>query len=716
MNQIVKVAIPRPVWQVYDYQVPDSDALPVVGGRVRVPFGHSVAIGVVTSLESESEFGSKLKSIDHVVDEEELLSLDLLRLAFWMADYYHFPIGAVFETMLPTEAMRGRKTNVEPQKRWSIQPNKETPAFKNAHRQAELWNLLKDRKSLTDSEFQELRADKQVLSALLRKDMVQWEYVEDEYEYRPAGFELSAEQDTAIQSITDQLDTFGVHVLDGVTGSGKTEVYIQVIKQVLEAGKQALVLVPEISLTPQTSDTFKSRFGNVAVLHSMKTNVQRFDVWTRIGSGEHRIVIGTRSAIFAPFKDLGLIVVDEEHDTSYKQDDSLRYSARDMAVVRASFLQVPCILGSATPSLETLHNVDRKSYLLHKLWHRPGTAEMPRFNVLDIRGHFLEAGLSPVLVAKIKQHLDTDAQVLILINRRGYARTVYCLDCGWRATCDDCDVKLTLHETPRTELRCHQCERRYRVHESCPVCESSRIRSFGAATQQIEENIGSLFSGVPLYRVDSDSTSTSTKLERLFRDLRAERKCILVGTQMLAKGHHLPNVTLVVVVDADAGFMSSDFRAPERVAQLIVQVAGRAGRAERRGEVWIQSVDPDNPLLQALTRDGYEGFVKSEQIERRIASMPPCTHLALLRAEGSNAEEQELFLKDRLDEIDSPQIETFGPVPAPIARVSNRWRYQAALISDSRAELHKSLRTIERHSPVRSKIRWSIDVDPSGMA
>lgn len=716
MNQIVKVAIPRPVWQVYDYLVPNSGTQPVVGSRVRVPFGYSVAIGVVTSLESQSEYGSKLKSIDRVIDEEELLSSDLLRLAFWMADYYHFPIGSVIETMLPTEAMRGRKRNVEPQKRWSIQPTKETPAFKNAHRQAELWNLIASKESLTDFELHELRADKQVLSALLRKDLVRWEYVENEYEYQPASFEPSNEQETAIRSIIEQFNSFGVHVLDGVTGSGKTEVYIQVIKHVLEQGKQVLVLVPEISLTPQTSETFESRFGNVAVLHSMKTNVQRFDVWARIGSGEHRIVIGTRSAIFAPFKDLGLIVVDEEHDTSYKQDDSLRYSARDMAVVRASFLQIPCILGSATPSLETLYNVDRKRYSLHSLSHRPGTAEMPTFNVLDIRGHFLEAGLSPMLVTKIKQHLDADAQVLILINRRGYAKTVFCPDCGWKATCNDCDVKLTLHEIPKAELRCHQCERRYRVHESCPVCESTRIRSFGAATQQIEENIGSLFSGVPLYRVDSDSISTSNKLERLFRELRATKKCILVGTQMLAKGHHLPNVTLVVVVDADAGFMSTDFRAPERVAQLIVQVAGRAGRAERRGEVWIQSVDPENPLLQALIKNGYDGFVQSEQIERRIASMPPCTHLALLRAEGANADEQEQFLKDRLDEIDSPQIETFGPIPAPIERVSNRWRYQAALISDSRTELHKSLRTIERHSPVRSKIRWSIDVDPSGMS
>lgn len=716
MNQIAQVAVPRPVWQVYDYGFPDSGAAPVLGGRVRVPFGHSVATGVVTSIKSRSEFASSLKPIDLVIDEQQLLGDDLVRLAFWMADYYHFPIGGVLETMLPTEALRGRRTNVEPQKRWTIPPLNEPPEFKNARRQAELWNLLKSRESFSDTELSELRVQKQILAALLRKNLVQWEYIEDDYEYRPASFQLSDEQEKAARSITEQLGSFGVHVLDGVTGSGKTEVYIQVIRKVLEQGKQVLVLVPEISLTPQTSDTFRSRFGNVAVLHSMKTNVQRFDVWTRAGSGEHRILIGTRSAIFAPFENLGLIVVDEEHDMSYKQDDSLRYSARDMAVVRASFLKIPCVLGSATPSLETLHNVDRKQYSVHKLSHRPGTAEMPRFNVLDIRGHSLEFGLSPILVAKIKQHLDADAQVLILINKRGYAKTVLCPDCGWQAKCDDCDVNLTLHEVPRSELHCHHCERRYRVLESCPECDSSRIRSSHPATQLIEESVSALFEGIPIYRVDSDSTRTNKKMEELFRDLRSETKCILVGTQMLAKGHHLPNVTLVAVVDSDSGFMSSDFRAPERTAQLIVQVAGRAGRAERRGEVWIQSVDPFNPLLQALINQGYDGFVKSEQIERRAASMPPTTHLALLRAEGTNADFQEQFLEDRLNEIASPMVQTFGPSPAPIERVANRWRYQAALISNSRKELHKSLRAIERHSPIRSKIRWSIDVDPSGMS
>ncbi|MCY3884630.1 MAG: primosomal protein N' [Gammaproteobacteria bacterium] len=716
MNQIVQVAVPRPVWQVYDYQIPKSDGKPVVGGRVRVPFGHSVAIGVVTSLQSKSEFASKLKTVDRVLDQRELLSPDLVRLAFWMANYYHYPIGLVIDTMLPTEALRGRKTNLVPQKRYSTEPHEEPPVFKNANRQAELWNLLESNKTLTDSELRELRVEKTVLSALLRKKLVRWEYVEKNYEYKPAEFNLSDEQRHAVDSITGRLDSFGVHVLDGVTGSGKTEVYIQAIRQVLEQGKQVLVLVPEISLTPQTSETFRSRFGNVAVLHSMKTNVQRFDVWCRIGSGEHRIVIGTRSAIFAPFKDLGLIVVDEEHDTSYKQDDSLRYSARDMAVVRANLLQIPCVLGSATPSLETLHNVDRKQYSLCKLSHRPGTAEMPRFNVLDIRGHTLEAGLSPILIAKIKEHLDAHAQVLILINRRGYARTLFCPDCGWKARCSDCEVNLTLHEFPRSELRCHHCERRYRVEESCPNCDSARVRSFGAATQRIEESIGSIFKEVPIYRVDSDSTRTSNKLERLFKALRTQTRCILVGTQMLAKGHHLPNVTLVAVVDADAGFLSSDFRAPERVAQLIVQVAGRAGRAERTGEVWIQSFDPFNPLLQALIRNGYDGFVESEQVERRMASMPPSTHLALLRAEGSNAEIQEKFLRDLLGEISSPHIEIFGPVPAPIERVAKRWRYQAAVISNSRTALHTALRTVEKTSPPQGQIRWSIDVDPSGIS
>ncbi len=716
MSEIVRVAIPRPVWQEYDYLVPMDALRPVVGGRVRVPFGHSVATGIVVGFKKGSQHDSKLKPIDRTIDLVRVLPDDLLQLATWMSEYYHFPFGSVFETMLPREALRGRKVDIEPEKQWCAVRGAAHPSFKNAHRQARLWKLLKEGAPILESDFKELGIDRKVIEALQRKALVRWDYVEVDYNYRSTNIVLTDEQNRAVDSIVPKLGQFGVHVLDGVTGSGKTEVYIQVIRHVLSMGQQVLVLVPEISLTPQTAETFQSRFGNVAVLHSMKTNIQRFNVWSRVGSGEHRLVIGTRSAVFAPFHNLGLVVVDEEHDTSYKQMESLRYSARDVAIVRANLLKIPCILGSATLSLETLHNVRRGRYSASRLSHRPGTARMPEFNVLDIRGHRLNGGMSPILIGKIRQHLDADAQVLILINRRGYAKSVICSDCGWTATCDSCDVKLTLHEVPVSQLICHQCESKSPVPEACPMCESSRVRSMGVATQRIEESIKAIFDDVPVYRVDSDAASTSNKLEQLLKELHSTRRCILVGTQMLAKGHHFPNVTLVAVIGADAGFLSPDFRAPERTAQLIVQVAGRAGRAERRGEVCIQSNDPFNPNMRSLVEEGYSGFVAREQQTREAAAMPPVTHLALLRAEGANAIEQEQFLEDRLNDVSDSSVETLGPVPAPIARISSRWRYHAALVSHNRKQLHEALRAIERVSVPRSKVRWSIDVDPVDMA
>ncbi len=716
MNDVVRVLVPRPVWGTYDYRVPNNGPRPVIGGRVRVPFGQSAVTAVALEYVKQPANNIQLKNIDKVIDEDPLLTSDLLDLVQWMSDYYHFPLGSVLGSVLPVEAMRGRPLNVEPEKKWCVESTDTEDIPKNAHRQRELLELLSRKPWTTDSELRQQKIAKPVLEALHSKKLIRWEYVEVAVDYRDVEFSLTEEQSRAVDCITSSLDSFAVHVLDGVTGSGKTEVYIRAIQRVLEMGKQVLVLVPEISLTPQTAESFASRFGSVAVLHSMRTNVQRFDVWTRVGSGEHRLVIGTRSAVFAPFKNLGLIVVDEEHDSSYKQGETLRYSARDVAIVRANKLGIPCVLGSATPSLETLHNVETGKYSMATLSHRPGTAEMPSFNVLDIRGHQLVGGMSPQLISKIREHLNAEAQVLILINRRGYARSVVCNDCGWIPYCVDCSVKLTLHDVPTAELRCHQCERRYRVPETCTSCDSKRVRSVGSATQRVEETLQMLFENVPTYRVDRDSTNSSGKLERLFANVKTQEKCILVGTQMLSKGHHFPNVTLVAVIGADAGFLSTDFRAAERTAQLIVQVAGRAGRAQRRGEVWIQSLDPHNPNLQALVIQGYRGFVSAEQYLRDSSDLPPRTHMAVLRCEGSNADEQERFLLDRLAEVEDSGVEALGPVPAPIARIAGRWRYQAALVSPSRTQLHNALRKVERKTSNRSKSRWSIDVDPADMA
>ena len=716
MAQVIRVLIPRPVWQAYDYLLPDSLSCVVVGARVRVPFGPTTVVAVVVEVATRTEHTGQLRSVERVIDQGCVVTPDLLRLAHWLASYYHCPIGTVIETMLPTEVLRGRPMLVEPEIEWMVVAQEQEMEFKRAKRQQEVWELLNKHGAMPDAAIRRWGVVRSVLNTMENKGLIRRVPLLPKYKFRERGIEPTQEQETAITNILAGLERFGVHVLDGVTGSGKTEVYIRVIRKILEQGKQVLILVPEIALTPQTANHFRDRFGSVAVLHSMRTNLQRFEVWCRVASGEHRLVLGTRSAIFTPFKDLGLIVVDEEHDTSYKQADSLRYSARDAAVVRAHDLNIPVILGSATLSLETVENVNRKKYRRYQLSARPGVAKLPKFQLLDIRGQILQGGMCHSLIEIMRHHLDRKGQVLVLINRRGFAPSLICHDCGRRVTCKNCDVRLTLHEHPRRELRCHYCDRRYEIPESCPDCSSTRFVPVGAATQKVVETLREAFPDVPVRRIDRDAVNTNRKLEQTIEAMQRPSRCILVGTQMLAKGHHLPNVTLVAVLRADAGFFSADFRAAERTAQLIVQVAGRAGRAEREGEVWIQTHDPEHPHLESLAKSGYAGFVKTELISRKSANWPPYSHLALLRAEGTNSDEVSAFLKQLLTQVQFTSTETLGPISASIPRMNNRWRCQAALVDSNRKKLHESLAKIARASMQKSKIRWSIDVDPMDMS
>lgn len=716
MAQVVKVLIPRPVSQAYDYVLPDSLPSVVAGARVRVPFGPTVVVAIVIEVSTHSDHNGQLRAVDKVLDQQCVVTTDLLRLANWLASYYHCPIGTVIETMLPTDVLRGRPMIVDPDFKWMTVAQEQAVEFKRAKRQQDVWALLTKNGAMPDAEMRKVGVVKSVLCAMERKGLIRRVPSQPEYQFQARGIKPTQEQKVAITSIHEALNNFGVHVLDGVTGSGKTEVYIRVIKEILEQGRQVLVLVPEIALTPQTANHFRDRFGSVAVLHSMRTNLQRFETWCRVASGEKRLVLGTRSAIFTPFKDLGLIVVDEEHDTSYKQADSLRYSARDAAIIRARDLNIPVVLGSATLSLETVENINRKKYRRYPLSARPGVAKLPKFQLLDIRGQILQGGMCHSLIQIMRHHLDKKGQVLVLINRRGFALSLICHDCGCRATCQDCDVSLTLHEYPRRELRCHYCDRRYELPESCPDCSSTRLVPVGAATQRVVETLSEAFPNVPVRRIDRDTVNTNRKLEQTIEEMQRPSRCILVGTQMLAKGHHLPNVTLVAVLRADAGFFSADFRAAERTAQLIVQVAGRAGRAEREGEVWIQTHDPEHPHLESLAKSGYAGFVKTELISRKSANLPPYSHLALLRAEGANSDEVNEFLEQLLTKTQFTSTEKLGPVPASIPRLHNRWRCQAALVDSNRKRLHESLAQIARAPKQRSKIRWSIDVDPMDMS
>ena len=770
-RSVVQVAVPRPLRRVFDYALPAHLPRPKIGARVRVPFGRSEVVGIVTGWSETSVH--RLKPVIAVLDDDGFLAPDLIALAQWLSGYYHHPLGEVYATLLPSAARRGAVSESRWPLSW-IATAGDDGRLARAPRQREAFETLQGLAvAVPEQELRAIGIDRRTLAALADKGLVKSAETKPAYRTERSPMSLNPEQRAAVQAIQASIGTCATHVLDGVTGSGKTEVYMRAIAEVVDNGGQVLVLVPEIGLTPQTLAHFRRRFGAAAALHSAESDIARLGTWMQCRSGDHRILIGTRSAVFTPFANLRLIIVDEEHDTSFKQQEGLRYSARDVALKRAQLLEIPAVLGSATPSLETLANVARGRYRRSVLKSRAGGASMPQFRVIDIRGRRLRDGLSDTLLRAIRGHLDVGNQVLVFINRRGFAPTCLCSTCGWQARCVDCDARLTLHESPRA-LRCHHCDRRYAYPDACPDCGAHALVHLGTGTQRVDAALREQFPDIPLYRIDRDTARTPTKFAAQLDAIRQGGAAILVGTQILAKGHHLPAVTLVAVVDADNGFLSSDFRAPERTAQNIVQVAGRAGRAERPGEVWIQSYDPGNPNLDALIERGYSGFAAIQAAERRAARLPPYAAMAMLRAESADARAAVELLRlaanvvrrawdshrrhasdsrqsiepgtpTRRSEFGTPtrsglgtsipsepgtptrgepgtpiqtagdsheEFEMMGPAPAPLARLRNRFRYQYMICARRRGPLHAALSALEAAELAVPNVRWSIDVDP----
>ncbi|MCG8433208.1 MAG: primosomal protein N', partial [Gammaproteobacteria bacterium] len=532
------------------------------------------------------------------------------------------------------------------------------------------------------------------------------------------GPNLNAAQQDAVEKILAQQDGFSAYLLDGVTGSGKTEVYLNVIEKLLLQNKQALVLVPEIGLTPQLVARFRDRLGAaVAVYHSGLTDNERLETWLAAREGSARIIIGTRSAVFLPLKNPGAIFIDEEHDTSFKQQEGFRYSARDLAVVRAQRSKIPIVLGSATPSFESIENVTQDRYRHLHLPERAGDAQHPHIHLLDVRSRPMPGGISDILLDHIRRHLDTKGQVLLFLNRRGFAPTLICHSCGWTAECRRCDARLTYHKA-KAKLNCHHCGAIQTVPNTCPECEKGGLDIIGSGTERLDDYLQETFPGVGIARIDRDNTQRKGSLDKLFKEIHSGERRILVGTQMLAKGHHFPDVTLVGIINADQGLFGVDFRSTERMAQLILQVSGRAGRAERPGEVYIQTHHPEHPLLQQLVREGYDAFAKAGLTERRAAGLPPFGRLVLLRAEASQREPAEEFLyaaRELAERLQVSGVNVLGPAPAPMEKRAGRYRMQLLLQSEQRAPLHEMLRqlipVIEELKEAR-RIRWSLDVDP----
>ncbi len=726
----LQLAIPTPLRRSFDYLPVDADTAGLMPGmRLRVPFGRTSQVGMLLGWRQTTD-AARPREVGECLDPLPLLPTGIMALLQWASDYYAHPIGEVIFSALPSLLRQGEPAERRGMEHWRMTccGAMQVPGqLTRAPRQAALLRLLTEHpEGLSASAINDLQDNwRPAMHKLAEKEWVLREQrpalllpesgISDE---TPA---LNAEQQSALASLTTGLGHFGVSLLDGVTGSGKTEVYLRLIAQVLARGEQALVLVPEIGLTPQLLDRFRCRFPvPMAVLHSGLSDRERLDAWLAARDGDAAIVIGTRSAVFTPLARPGVIILDEEHDASFKQQDGFRYSARDVAVKRAQLENIPVLLGSATPSLETLHNARQGRYAHLLLSERAGNARHPELAVLDVRKQPMNSGLSLALVNAMRRHLDADGQVLLFLNRRGYAPTLLCHDCGWVAKCRRCDAHMTLFAGQK-RLRCHHCGSERPADPACPECRGTELRPVGAGTERLEEALQSLFPDTGMVRIDRDTTRRKGAMQALLDSVHAGHVRILVGTQMLAKGHHFPEVTLVGMVDVDQGLFSADFRATERMAQLITQVAGRAGRAERPGQVLIQTHHPDHPLLQLLLREGYAAFACAALEERQQANLPPFSYLALLRAEAVDGELPLRFLRQARELAEALQVhgvQLLGPIPAPMERRAGRVRAQLLLQANRRADLHRLLgpwlQKLETDKLGR-KVRWSIDVDPQEM-
>ena len=773
---LVQVALPVPLYRVFDYSLPadmnislndTATQLPPIGGRVEVSFGRQTLIGIVVAHIAKADSSvpvNKLKPINTCLDAEPILDASMLKLAYWLASYYHYPLGDVLAVILPTLVRQGKPLDLLIT-HWRILPHASDEDFRaNAKKQKQQFDMLKLHGEHGASEDTLLLEGMQraFLKTLEEKGLIE-HYIEPKQAPSPVKLakmplDLNDEQQLAVNAIVaaHESESYTGFLLNGITGSGKTEVYLQAMQAVLEAGKQVLILVPEIGLTPQTRARFASRFAaHIVLLHSGMNNTHRLQGWQDCRTGHAQIIIGTRSAVLYPFADLGLIVVDEAHDGSYKQQDTLRYHAADVALYRGLQYNIPVVLGTATPSLEHLKLVDDGKLVECQLLTRPGNARPATMQLIDARlqsthqqttddGARYDTGLTDALIGAIRQTLEAGDQVLIFLNRRGYAPVLLCEACGWQADCPRCDAHLTVHYNSQAQrsnyssnsyssnayssnsyLKCHHCDWQTYIPTVCPDCGSQNLDAKGMGTTRLSENLHAIFANpqtskvlYPIIQIDRDTTRRKDSWENIYQRINQGNPAILVGTQMVAKGHHFPNVTLVCLPNADRGFLSADFRSPEHTAQLMIQVAGRAGRGDKSGRVLIQTLQPDNELLLKLVKDGYLSFASELLQERKMMGLPPHSHAALIRCEGKTLAATTQALKDAITSLPhGHNLAVLGPIDAPMSKKNSRYHAQLLLLAKDRRQLHHVLSQWWQPVlalPSAKYLKLTLDIDPVG--
>lgn len=723
-NKILEIALPVPLRRTFDYLGVDENGAEVEdiepGCRVIVPFGRQSLVGIVVITKAESEFPvEKLKAIKSVVDTKSYFSAVDINLLQWAAKYYQQSLGEVYHAALPKLLREGNSLEKLSEKRLVATKNLPEDISAKAKAQNKLKELLAEQK--LDKATLKLHAiSSATINKFIEQDWACWQT------YTPVAKEVEAtdiieplqlntEQAIAVSAINSS-SGFSTYLLDGITGSGKTEVYLQTIAKVLLAQQQVMVLVPEIGLTPQTIERFRSRFNvEVALWHSNMTDKQRFNTWQLTRSGIAKIVIATRSGVFLPFADLGMIVIDEEHDASFKQQDGFKYHCRSIALYRANLLKVPVVLGTATPSLESLANAKSGRFHHLKLLQRAGNRRLPKMQLLDLNRCKSTSGIGEPLQNRIEQVLADGKQAMLFINRRGYAPVLMCEECHWLTDCHRCSGYTTYHKTTR-QLICHHCGNQQPTVHQCQGCGSTRLTTVGVGTEQLELYLAEVFPDTDIVRLDRDSTARKGEFENKLEQIQQGKAQIIIGTQMVAKGHHFPNVNLVGILDVDGALFSSDFRAPEKLAQLVVQVAGRAGRGDQQGEVWLQSKFPEHPVIQDLVNNQYADFANFALTERQDLALPPYSHQVILRAEATQSEFASEWLSNLTPHLNHfEQLLVLGPMPAPMSKKAGKFRHMLTLQCQSRGYLHKVVDwLIENLDSIQNsnRIRWSIDVDP----
>lgn len=722
-NQVVKVALPVPLRQSFDYL---AERPVPIGSRVKVPFGKQKKIGIVVGYGSHLS-PENLRPIEGSLDQTPLLPPRMLELLKWCAEYYQAPIGEQIFAAIPTKLRSGATIEPDTEILWEMTSNCPKDPFeqlKRAPKQAALLQqLLRSNGRLAEKEIPSLSTYRSALKSLQTKEWIHKTVIEtDAGSHLSKGdptlpLKLNSQQSHAFNTIKHQLDRFQCFLLNGVTGSGKTEVYLQLIQETMHQGKSALVLVPEIGLTPQIMERFSRRFQvPIVPYHSAMADKARSQSWISARQSHPAVYIGTRSAVFLPIENLGIIIIDEEHDSSLKQQEGVRYHARDVAIKRAASEKIPVVLGSATPSIESIYNAEKGRYQLLRLTHRVTGMMPPAIELTDLRRQSSTDILSQPLLQALRENLDRGEQSLLFLNRRGFSPVTMCHQCGWIAHCTRCDAKLTFHAQLK-QWQCHHCGAMQKALTECPACHTSPLKPLGTGTEKVESLLKTIFPKQAVVRIDRDSTRKRGALSDLLTQAYSGEAKLLVGTQMLAKGHHLPNLSLVGILNTDEGLFSADLRASEHTAQLILQVAGRAGREALKGRVLLQTYHPDHPLLLDLQQNNYDNFIQRTLEERCLAALPPYSALCLLRAEANQIDAVKQFLQEAKNAaLTLPTgIELLGPVPAGMERKAGKYRWQLLVQGAQRKSLNLFLRNWMKQLstlPAARRVRWSVDVDP----